>query len=212
MYNNRNNRRILRITLAVLLGYLLVLTYGLGRQLVDADAGIDGGTNAYRQSQGLPSLATSNVLTQFAAERARQIWSPTGMGENFYHQYWWWGPSGCQSIGENLVYRIPAASDPAAYAVQAWINSAPHRANMLGDFQVIGSATYIGPEGGQYSVELFGKNCGGTPAPAPAPAPAPKPAPAPAPAPAPSPKVQNTQGGTPPAPVTVLPDTAMETP
>jgi len=167
----------------------------------NAEAGIDGATNAYRQSLGLPAIAGSGTLTEFAQQRAQQIYSPT-TGANFYHQYWWWGPSGCNGIGENIVYRIPAADNPADYAVTAWIQSEPHRQNMIGDWDIMGSATYIAPDGGQYSVQLFGEDCGGsTPAPTPAPA-----------APQPVSKAPQALAATPEPQPVMLPDTALPAP
>lgn len=199
------NRLIARILLALALGFMLAFSYG---SLTRADAGIDGGTNAYRNSQGLGSIATSNLLTSLAAQRAQQIYSPN-TGANFFHDFWWWDDSGCRGIGENLVYRLPADSDPSGYAVQAWIDSASHRANLLGDWDVTGSAIYFAPDGGEYAAQLFGKDCGLDALPE-------QPLPQ-QPVPAPSIPVNDPPVGQAPQPAVVqpstqLPNTSMETP
>lgn len=157
-------KRLFSIILAV------VLTFTLSPATL-ADGGIDAGTNAYRQTNGLSALGTSPALSTLAFQRAQQIVceSPDTC-DNFHHDYWWTDHIGCWTgVGENLTYRIPSPDgDISAYAVQQWINSAPHRANMLGDFTHQGSAI-VYSDGGYFAVQLFQKVCTTAPAPTPAP-------------------------------------------
>lgn len=186
-----------------------------------ADSGLDALTNQYRAANGLAALTTTDYMNAAAARRVQDIVGTAADGlVNFCHpdgvglngpgtcpakpggwNYLWNMLPGCTGIGENLVARSPAPSDPYGYAENAWINSAPHRANLLGNFTVVGSAVLtvnLGDAVWFYAVQEYAIGCGGS-APAPAPAPAPKPAPAPA-APAPAPAVAN------------LPNTAMSAP
>lgn len=192
------NRQAARIFLAVALG--LMLTFSL-RVFVLGDADIDSGTNDIRAQQGLPAIATSNLLTELAHARAVETVS------DFSHDFWWWDASGCLGIGENLAYT--SATD-AAWPIRAWVNSPDHYANMLGEWDVMGSAEIVSG-GFRYAVQLFGKDCGGgipsDPVATPVPAPLPTPVP-----------VQNPPVGQPPKPAVVqppvvqLPDTSMEKP
>lgn len=177
---------LIRSLAAVITALLLVVSTAV------AHDGVDALTNDFRAQNGLHSLQTSPILTQFAEQRAREIVS------DFSHDFGWWDASGCRGVGENIHYRIPAASDPASYSVQAWINSPGHRANMLGDWDVQGSAIYLAPNGGHYAVQLFGFDCGTTSQPSPTPQPTPQPTPAPTHTPQPS-----------EAPVLLLPDTSL---
>lgn len=187
------HRFLLRLVVAFWLGAIGGL---LVAPLVDANAGIDGGTNEIRAEAGLAPLETSALLTDLAAQRAAELYPPES---GFHHAYWWVDKVGCWAgAGENIAYRIPTP-DSDAHWVQKWYDSAPHRANMLGDYTLTGSAVFIGPDGGGYAVQLFLKPCAPEPQ-APAPTQAPK---APPPPPAPP--------SAPPA-VAVLPDTALDEP
>lgn len=193
-------RLITRLVLPFILACALLLTLAVA---VKADTGIDGGTNAYRNANGLASLPTSGTLASLASQRAQEIYS------DFSHNFSWWGASGCKGIGENLVYRVPAPSDPSGYSVQAWIDSPAHRANLLGDWDVMGSAVYVGADGGMYAVQLFGKDCGLDPQPV-------QPFEQ-KPVPAPVVPVSDPSVGQPTQPAVVepsihLPNTSMETP
>lgn len=179
---------MLRFLAAVVAALLLVFTLSLP---VSAEAGIDGGTNAYRQSQGRSTLATHSTLQSFAAMRAQEIVGVFAHPTNW--DYIW--PSDCEWIGENIAWSTGTMGSD--WAVNAWANSPSHRANMLGDWTHQGSAL-IYVDGKSYAVQLFGR-CGSAPAPA-APAPA---APQPVRTAAPAPQASQ-ETSTP-----VLPDTAM---
>lgn len=183
------NRQAARLLLALAIG--LMLTFA-ARAFVLGDAGIDSGTNDIRAQQGLAPIATSTLLTELAQARANEIIN------DFNHNYWWWDASGCSGIGENLAYT--QATD-AEWPLRAWVASAPHYENMLGDWDIMGSAEIVSG-GFRYAVQLFGRDCGSAPAPAPQPTPVP---------------VNNPPVGQPTQPPVVkqpvqLPDTSMEKP
>ena len=190
----------MRRLLAVIAAAILVLVPGT----TSANVSIDAGTNAYRNSQGLSSLSTSGLLTGIAQQRAVQVATreaSEGWG-TWLHEYGWW-PSNCSGIGENLAFMTGPVD--TSWAVNSWIGSPPHRANMLGNFDSIGSATYTRSDGTTFYVEVFGK-CGSAPAPAPAPAPATVKAPA---APQTGSKAPAPQSASQETSVTVMPDTSM---
>lgn len=165
----------------------------------NADAGIDGATNATRAAYGKPAIAVSSTLTALAGQRIQEVVSDVAtIGWNTgLHKYWWWGPSGCSGIGEN----IAANQSDAARAVEQWLNSTTgHRENLLGDWDVMGSAQMTSG-GVTYYIQLFGRGCGGgSSAPAPAPAPA---------APQPVSKAPQVQAATPQPQPVMMPDTSM---
>ena len=139
-----------RLGVAILAAIIMSLTIALS---AGADAGIDGRTNAFRQANGLAPLATSATLTTIAQRRASDIVSV------FAHPSDWssiW-PAGCSGIGENITWATGILGSD--WAVTAWVNSPVHRANMLGRFNVQGSAL-IHSGGNSYAVQVFGQ-CGG---------------------------------------------------
>lgn len=124
-------------------------------QPVGANTTIDGLTNQRRAELGLRQLRTPDWLNQVARRRAHQIrW-------NFVHDFdWTRNIRGCyRGYGENIMYRIPAAPNPARYAFRAFWNSPTHRVLMVGHWTVTNSAVYIAPNGGQYVVQLFVLRC-----------------------------------------------------
>jgi len=184
-----------RVLLAFFLGLMLAF---VTRAFVTGDAGIDGEANAIRAQQGLPPIATSALLTDIAQQRAYQIVT------DFSHTYWWWDASGCRGIGENLAWTM--ATDEA-WPIRAWVASPSHYANMLGDWDLMGSAEIV-VGGNRYAVQLFGKDCVTSPPESGADQQTPPPTPVP---------VQNPPIWQPPQPTVVpapvhLPDTSMEKP
>lgn len=146
------NRTLARLILAAALGFMLAFSWAA---FTRANEYMDSLINQYRLANGRPALVTSPTLTALADQRAREIVTA------YEHNYWWIDQSGCtQGWGENLMFRVPAADDPVLHAFNAFLASGPHDANMLGDFTHVGTAVYIGPDGGQYVVQLFGKGCG----------------------------------------------------
>lgn len=194
------NRTIGRFILAFALGYMLAFA---ATAFTRANTTMDGLINQSRTANGLSTLATNPVLTDIAMQRAVEIQF------DYSHNFWWWDQSGCVGIGENIMYRIPAADNPEQYAHDAFMASEPHRANILGGYTDVGTALLIGDNGGMYAVQLFGNDCGGDSY---VPQPPAQPTPPPTPVP-----VQNPPVGQPAQPTVVpepvqLPDTSMEKP
>jgi uncharacterized protein YkwD len=107
--------------------------------------------NAQRANAGLPALARNGGLEDAARVRAQEI------STRFSHtrpndSEWWTVNSGIQ-YGENLAKLYQSADA----AVNAWMNSPTHRANILdGSFKTVGMAIYQAPGGGWYWAQEFG--------------------------------------------------------
>lgn len=196
-----SQRTMLRIILAFALGYMLAFSVG---SFTRANTIMDGLINQSRTTNGLSALTTSSTLTALAEQRALEI------KDNFAHDFWWWDASGCNGIGENLAWRTPPAENPEQYAHNQFMASPDHHANIMGDWDLVGTALLI-IDGAQYAVQLFGNDCGGNTVPPPGPTPEPAVQPTPVP-------VQNPPVGQPAQPTVVqppvvqLPDTSVEKP
>ncbi|MDQ3665671.1 MAG: CAP domain-containing protein [Acidobacteriota bacterium] len=60
-----------------------------------------------------------------------------------------------QVIGENIAYNQGVA-DPGTFAVQRWMTSAKHRANLLGsEFRASGIGSFVAPDGRVYLTQIF---------------------------------------------------------
>lgn len=140
-------KRILGVCILIAL-FLLALAV-LRPSPTRGDTGIDAGTNALRAQTGLHALATSSALTALASERAEEI------STDFNHHSLNGRVPACTSAwGENIAYSGYSNPD----FVQMWANSPEHRANMLGDWQYQGSATYtVGSV--TYAVQIFIRGC-----------------------------------------------------
>lgn len=103
-------------------------------------------TNAERIKAGLGALAVSSTLNQSAADKCadmqvRNYWShdtPDGQSfDTFFYNRW-----GLGQVGENLVKSRYRPDD----AVQAWMDSPTHKANILGPYTRAGFAVCEGPQ------------------------------------------------------------------
>jgi uncharacterized protein YkwD len=115
--------------------------------------------NVVRRGYRLRPLAVSSKLTSAAAAHTREM----GADGYFEHDsfdstpFWkrvarWYSSRGWRSwsVGENLVWRSPDVS--ADSAVEMWMNSPPHRANLLSrSWREIGiSAIHFDAAPGEY--------------------------------------------------------------
>jgi hypothetical protein len=163
-----------------------------------ADAGAEGQfiaqLNQARQSSGLPALRVSGDLTAVARRHSERMASQG----NLHHNPNLGGDvSGWQKVGENVGHGPSVGSIHSAF-----MNSASHRANILGgDWTEVGVGV-VARDGALWVTQVFRLPSGGAAAPSPAPAPEPAPAAEPAPAEAPA--------GTPEAEPTPAPEPAPE--
>lgn len=178
-------------------------------------SGLYDATNQARAANGLGALAINGKLNNGAQAKANDMiaknyWSHTSPDGTQPWQFFLNAGYSYTRAGENLAYGF----DTSGQVVDGWMNSAGHRANLLGNYVDVGFGIASGPnyQGGENTVVVsFYGTPQATPAPAPAPAPtaaptapAPKPSatttpkpvastPAPAPTPAPTPTPATAQ-------------------
>lgn len=173
-------------------------------------------TNQARASAGLRALKVDSTLTSIARWRSkdmitRNYFSHTIPGStNVFHVLDQKGY--CYHLaGENIGWNTYPDDVATATIQQSFMNSAGHRANILGKtWDAIGVGAYKGPDGKKMWTVLFADRCGSTtttPKPTPKPTPRPKPkstarpatAATPRPTPKPTPKLVATPTPTPTA-------------
>ena len=131
-------------------------------------------TNAARAQNGLGALSLNGQLNTAGQNKAQHMiannyWAhvaPDGTQPWYFFEQ---AGYSYQSAGENLAYGFDSSSG----TVTAWMNSASHRANILGDYQDVGfgianGETYQGAPN-TVVVAHYGKPRASTPPPAPAP-------------------------------------------
>ncbi len=112
--------------------------------------------NSDRGRAGLPALTWNGTLANSAASWAQQM-SNAG---SLYHQNLSaliYSPAyaGFRTLGENIL--VGPGSMSAASMESAWMNSPPHRANILsGGFNIVGIGYFRGPDGRIWAVQEFG--------------------------------------------------------
>ncbi|MBH0023158.1 cell wall-binding repeat-containing protein [Salinibacterium sp. SWN248] len=115
--------------------------------------------NEARAAEGLGPLKLNSSLSSVSSKWAYQMAANGEMTHN--PSYSSQIPSGWTRAGENV-----ARGWPSATAVHdAWMNSAGHRANIMGDYTDIGIA-FVTSGGTTWAVENFGKYGASVPAPA----------------------------------------------
>jgi uncharacterized protein YkwD len=159
-------------------------------------------TNQDRVSAGLPVLQNDSYLHDLAEWRAKDMYDR----DYFSHEI---PPNGkkvfsymdadgyCYEVaGENIgVSTYP--DDVATTRINdAFMGSAGHRANILGDWRKLGVGAYKGASGKKLFVELFSIPCSAAATPKPTPVPTVKPTPRPTVQQTQAPTVQQTQAPT----------------
>ena len=148
------------LVVALLVGFGLTSVGVNSASATEADT-IAALVNQARASAGLPGLIHNPSMDSVALQWANQMGASQVMSHN--PDYSTQIPSGWSRAGENIAMGQPTPSEMHA----AWMNSAPHRANILGDFTDIGIA-FVTVNGTTWGVEDFGKYAGHAVVPAPA--------------------------------------------
>lgn len=178
-------------------------------------------TNQKRAQNGLGPLTLNSKLNSGAQAKSQHMvthnyWAHTAPDGTEPWYFFDWSGYNYVHAGENLAYGFADSAE----IVDAWMGSAGHRANILGDYKDIGFGFTNGSsyQGGQNTVVVaFYGTQPAPPPPPPAPKPTPAPTPAPQPAPAPPPVVEPTPEPVPsveepttdpdPEPIAVQPET-----
>ncbi len=202
-------RRLLSLSLALVLG-LTVMPMALASP--SAEAEFLAMTNASRSAAGLGPLTVDGALTGYARTHTASM---IASGTIFHSTSAQLSSitTGWTRVGENV-----GMGPSVATIQQAFMNSAGHKANILGDFNYVGIGVDTAPSGSMFVTVIFMKKAGSpatttttvsapttTQAPAPAPAPAPTtPVPTPQP-PASATPTTTTTSAAPTPPPTVPP-------
>ncbi|HEV7683531.1 MAG TPA: CAP domain-containing protein [Pyrinomonadaceae bacterium] len=118
-------------------------------------------TNVARAENGLPSLVWDAELCRMARAHSEQMAlqgyfsheSPDGLHlKERAHES---GILHFRVIGENIAYN-KGYDDPGGFAVERWLSSSGHRANMLyAGFQASAIGSYVAADGSTYLTQVF---------------------------------------------------------
>ena len=103
-----------------------------------------------RAEAGTTPLVRNAALDKVASDWAYQQWKNGAMSHN--PNYSTQIPAGWSHAGENV-----ASGYTYDTVVQAWVNSAEHYSNLVGDYTDLGIGYYEGPDGNRYWVQEFAK-------------------------------------------------------
>ncbi|HOX47245.1 MAG TPA: CAP domain-containing protein [Myxococcota bacterium] len=145
--------------LALLLGLTALACGGQedGVVLADMEAQTHALINAERQAQGLPALAWEALIADAARGHSRDMSSgQVEFGHDGFdarvdalaEQLPW------SSAGENVAWN-QGYPDPAAQAVEGWMDSPGHRENILGDYDRTGIGIAGDATDGYYFTQIF---------------------------------------------------------
>jgi uncharacterized protein YkwD len=166
-------------------------------------------TNQARASAGLRALKVDSTLASLARWRSKDMITRNYFSHNIppdgYTIFHVLDSKGyCYHLaGENIGWNNYPDDLATAAIQQAFMNSAGHRANILGKtWDVVGIGAYKGSDGKKMWTVIFADRCGGTttkpkPTPRPTPRPTPKANPTPRPTSRPTPKAHATPEPTP---------------
>ena len=114
-------------------------------------------TNQFRASNGRSNLVWNEIISSIG--RAYSIRMARGIdpfGHNGFTCRVSLFPLAAQAAGENLYFTSNAtSSNIARMAVDAWINSPGHRANLLGQYNYCGVGVFQNNAGVWYVTQLF---------------------------------------------------------
>jgi uncharacterized protein YkwD len=108
-------------------------------------------TNAVRRGHGLHTLRADRCLQRYAAAQARRM----ARQDRMFHQDIGVALRRChlRSIGENVAVGYPSGR---AVVRQGWMQSPPHRANLLHrSFRIVAVAARRGSDGRWYASQLL---------------------------------------------------------
>jgi uncharacterized protein YkwD len=112
-------------------------------------------TNKYRQSKGKPPLELNSAISKEARNHSRDMAAGrTGFGHGGFSQRTARLKDKLGNVsgaGENVAY----GDLDAEAVVQLWIKSAPHRKNLLGNYNLMGVGTANGKRGVVYFTQFF---------------------------------------------------------
>ena len=118
-------------------------------------------TNVARTKNGLPMLVWDPQLCRMAREHSKQMASlgyfshGTPDGLKLKERAHASGILHFRVIGENIAYN-KGYDDPGGFAVERWLMSAGHRANMLNPgFQASAIGSYVAADGSAYLTQVF---------------------------------------------------------
>ncbi len=112
--------------------------------------------NDYRVSQGLNTLQVVNHISYKSQEHNEYMIDNNVVNHDYFEQR---SKNiiqvlGAERVGENIAYNYPT---PEA-AMQAWLNSPGHKANILGDYTHFGMSVTVNVETGKrYYTNMFMK-------------------------------------------------------
>ena len=112
--------------------------------------------NDYRTSKGLNTLQVVNHISFKSQEHNEYMISNNVVNHDYFEQR-----SnniikvlGAERVGENIAYNYTSAQS----AMQAWLNSSGHKANIEGDYTHIGISVSVDPvTGSKYYTNMFMK-------------------------------------------------------
>ena len=111
--------------------------------------------NQDRANAGLPPLAWSPCLGAIAVQNAQRLVRQGYLSHTNGSELDLSCGIGASQAGENVAYRSAGIDDAAANTM--FMNSAPHRANILGPYNYVGTAWAVAPNGyGYIAVEFLG--------------------------------------------------------
>lgn len=123
------------------------------------EASVHQQINSYRAAKGLGALTIANVIVTQARIHSGNM----AAGRTPLDHVGFEGrvaeirkTIALTSSGENVAFNA-GFDDPATKAVQDWLNSPGHRANIEGDFNITGIGVAKNSQGEYYFTQIFGK-------------------------------------------------------